>query len=93
MMKPVLGPLGLVALFVLALPGGLGAQAALEYGLQSGSSALSHITSSGIGGCNIDSALVGCFSHAHPRVALVIAAVICIIVVRSLAGITRSRAR
>ena len=90
----LLRPYGLgLALALLVLPLGLFAQAVVEYALQSGSSALSHIGDSAIGGCNIDSGLVRCLGRTYPRAAIAVVVVLGLLMVRWLAGATRSKAR
>jgi hypothetical protein len=93
MLKPLLRPVALVALVLVALPIGLLAQAAVEYALQSGSSALTHFASSGIAGCNVDSGLMVCLSHSYPRTSSLILGVLCIFAVRWVARVTSYGAR
>ncbi len=93
MLKPPLRLFALVALTVVALPIGLLAQAAVEYAMQAGSTAVSHITGSVIAGCNVNSSMLVCLSHYYPRTAMLVVGVICLVFVRWLAGVTSYRAR
>jgi hypothetical protein len=93
MLKPLLRPVALVAFILFTPPVGLFAQAAVEYALQSGSRALTHIASSGIAGCDVDSRLLVCLSHSYPRTAILIVGVLCLFAVRWVARVTSYGAR
>jgi hypothetical protein len=93
MLKPLLRLVALVAFIFAALPMGLLAQAAVEYALQSGSSALTHLASSGIAGCNVDSGMLVCLSHTYPRTSILVVGVLCLFAVRWVARVTSYGAR
>jgi hypothetical protein len=81
-----------VVLPILALPIVLRAQAAVEYALKSGGSAVAGSGVSAIAGCRVDPALLSCLSHSYPRTMTVIAVVICLLIVRWSASRSRYRA-
>lgn len=77
------------ALSLFAVPVFLRAQAAVEYAVKSaGSAAFANGGSSGssIAGCYVDSNLLSCLSHSYPRTTIVAAVLICLFVIRWLAG-------
>ena len=84
---------GTLVLTLIAFPIGLFAQAALEYGLRSGTSLFTQPKTYAVAGCNVDSTVLGCLSHYYPRTALVVAGAICLLIVRWLAGITSHKTR
>jgi hypothetical protein len=81
-----------VVLPLLAVPGVLRAQAAVEYALKSAGSAGAASGASAIAGCKVDSALLSCLSHSYPRTTTVVAVLICLMIVRWLAIHARYRA-
>lgn len=81
------------ALTLFALPIPLLAQAAVEYGLRLGGSAVPAPGDSTIAGCNPDAALLKCLNHAYPRETILAAVVICLIIIGWLAGRRRRRIR
>ncbi len=93
MLKPVLRRFTFVALALVALPIGLLAQAAVEYALQSGSSLIARLAGSEIAGCNVGKTLLVCLSHDYPRTAILVVSVLCLFIVRWLAGVVTYRAR
>jgi hypothetical protein len=69
----------------LALSGSalaLRAQAAVEYALKSGQSALAADGSNSIGGCSVDSRVFSCLSRSHPKAAILVAILICLVLMR-----------
>ncbi len=81
-----------VLLPLLAVPVVLRAQAAVEYAVKSAGGAVAASGGSGIAGCKVDSALLSCLSHFYPRTMMLAAVVICLLIVRWLAGHTGYRA-
>jgi hypothetical protein len=81
-----------VVLALFAIPVVLCAQAAVEYALKSGSGAVAANAGSSIAGCKVDAALLSCLNHSYPRMMIVIAVVVCLLIVRWLAGHTGYRA-
>jgi hypothetical protein len=80
-----------VVLPLLAVPGVLRAQAAVEYALKSAGSAVAASGGSAIAGCKVDSTLPSCLSHAYPRTTMVVVVVAALLFLRWLAGGARFR--
>ena len=74
------------ALYVFALPITLLAQAAVEYALKSAGSASAVSGNATLAGCRMDSALLMCLSNAYPQTTILVVVVVCLLVVRWLAG-------
>jgi hypothetical protein len=84
------------ALPLFAFPLTLLGQAAIEYGLKTAGALPGNGSSVGgnaIAGCQMDSALLTCLSHSYPRAAILTGVVICLLILRWLAGATAYRAR
>jgi hypothetical protein len=82
MVKPPLGLFRFVPLTLMALPDDLLAQAAVEYALKSGGSAVSPGSASEIAGCKVNSDLLICLSHSYPRMSILSAVVIFLLIIR-----------
>ena len=82
MIKPPLGLFRFVALPLIALPADLLAQAAVEYALKSGGSTVSSGSASKIAGCKVDSDLLMCLSQSYPRMSILSAVVILLLIAR-----------
>ena len=80
------------ALYLFALPMTLLAQAAVEYALKSAESATGVSGNATLAGCRMDSALLTCLRHAYPQTTILIVVVVCLLIVRWLAGHARYRA-
>jgi hypothetical protein len=80
-----------VVLPLLAVPGVLRAQAAVEYALKSAGSAVAASGGSAIAGCKVDSTLLSCISHSYPRTTIVAVVVATLLFLRWLAGGARFR--
>jgi len=74
-----------VVLAPFAIPVVLRAQAAVEYAVKSASGAVAANAGSSIAGCKVDAALLSCLDHSYPRMMIVIAVVVCVLIVRWLA--------
>ena len=82
-----------LAVYLLAIPITLAAQAAVEYALKSGGSvAAASVGSATVAGCRLDSALPACLSRAYPQATIVVVVVVCLLIMRWLAGFTGKRA-
>ena len=92
MIKPPLGLFRFVALPLIALPVDLLAQAAVEYVLKSGGSAVSTGGSPTIAGCKMDSGLLTCLRDSYPRMTILSAVVIFVLIARLLVRHTGHRA-
>jgi hypothetical protein len=71
-----------VALPLFALPVTLLAQATVEYALKSGGSAVSAGGATTIALCKVDSALLTCLSDSYPRMTILCAVVIFLLIAR-----------
>ena len=80
------GLLRFAALCLLAIPTTLLAQAVVEYALKSAGSATAVSGNATLAGCRMDSALPTCLSHAYPQTTILIVVVVCLWIVRWLAG-------
>jgi hypothetical protein len=74
------------ALYIFALPIALLAQAAVEYALKSAGSAAAVSSNATVAGCRMDSAVLTCLSHVYPQTTILIVVVVCLLIVRWLAG-------
>ena len=82
-----------VAIYVFAVPMTLLAQAAMEYALKSGGTISANSSGNAtLAGCRMDSALPTCLSRAYPQTTIVVVVLVCLLVVRWLAGIAGNRA-
>ena len=79
-------------LYIFALPITLLAQAAVEYALKSAGSAPPVSSNATVAGCRMDSAVLTCLSHVYPQTTILIVVVVCLLIVRWLAGHARHRA-
>lgn len=79
------------ALYLFASPTALLAQAVVEYALKSAGSATAVSGNATLAGCRMDSALPACLSHAYPQMTILIVVVVCLLIVRWLAGQARYR--
>ena len=86
--RPIFQPglLRFAALCLFALPTTLLAQAAVEYALKSAGSATAVSGNATLAGCRMDSALPTCLSHAYPQTTILIVVVVCLLIIRWLAG-------
>jgi hypothetical protein len=82
--------LGVLSFF--AFPLTLFGQAAIEYAMKTGTS-LPTGERTAIAGCQVDSALLTCLGHAHPRGAILGGAVLLFLLVRWLGGSGAFRTR
>ena len=87
---PFLG--GFAALYLFALPITLLAQGAVEYALKSAGSTAAVSNNATVAGCRMDSAVLTCLSHVYPQTTILIVVVVCLLIVRWLAGHARYRA-
>lgn len=81
-----------VVLPLFGLPIVIRAQAAVEYALKSGGSAVAGSGGSSLAGCEVDAALLSCLGHSHPRAMIIVAVVIFLLIVRWLASRSGYRA-